>query len=181
MIARKFYRYSMSRFPGRSRLVLLGLASLLGCASAPPFASRRLADGSYELTCKLPLSQCLDRVDQVCDGTPYDVLSAHDHRRPIDIPVGSYQREVRSSDAIIRCERSKPLFGGNAERNDQAQAPVAPPTPAPAKPPVCVPGATQACVGAAACAGGQACLPDGAGFGPCSCGPAAGAADGGVN
>lgn len=35
---------------------------------------------------------------------------------------------------------------------------------------VCTPGSTQACVGAAACNGGQACLPDGSGFAPCDCG-----------
>jgi hypothetical protein len=34
----------------------------------------------------------------------------------------------------------------------------------------CVPGATQACVGPAACSGGQSCLPDGSGFGACDCG-----------
>jgi len=36
----------------------------------------------------------------------------------------------------------------------------------------CVPGATQACVGPAACSGGQSCLPDGSGFGACDCGTA---------
>lgn len=35
---------------------------------------------------------------------------------------------------------------------------------------VCVPGTTQACVGPAACSGGQSCLPDGSGFGSCDCG-----------
>ncbi len=34
----------------------------------------------------------------------------------------------------------------------------------------CVPGTTQACVGAAACKGGQSCLADGSGFAPCDCG-----------
>jgi hypothetical protein len=35
---------------------------------------------------------------------------------------------------------------------------------------VCRPGETQKCVGAGACAGGQACNSDGTGFGPCDCG-----------
>jgi hypothetical protein len=54
--------------------------------------------------------------------------------------------------------------------------PSAPPVveapPADAEPPAgaCVPGATQECVGAGACRGGQACLPDGSAFGPCDCG-----------
>jgi hypothetical protein len=37
--------------------------------------------------------------------------------------------------------------------------------------PSCSPGETRACVGAGACKGGQACLPDGKGFGSCDCGP----------
>jgi hypothetical protein len=39
-----------------------------------------------------------------------------------------------------------------------------------AKHPACVKGVTQACVGPGGCSGGQACLPDGSGFGPCDCG-----------
>lgn len=41
--------------------------------------------------------------------------------------------------------------------------------------PACVAGSTQACVGPGGCAGGQACLPDGSGFGECDCGADAGA------
>jgi hypothetical protein len=36
---------------------------------------------------------------------------------------------------------------------------------------LCAPGSTQACVGVGACQGGQACLSDGSGFGPCECAP----------
>jgi hypothetical protein len=34
----------------------------------------------------------------------------------------------------------------------------------------CAPGATQVCVGPGGCRGGQSCLGDGSGFGPCDCG-----------
>lgn len=37
-------------------------------------------------------------------------------------------------------------------------------------PAACVPGATQACVGPAGCSGGQVCITDGSGYGPCDCG-----------
>jgi hypothetical protein len=37
----------------------------------------------------------------------------------------------------------------------------------------CVPGATMHCFGPSACLGGQSCLADGSGFGPCDCGAAA--------
>lgn len=39
-------------------------------------------------------------------------------------------------------------------------------------PTACVPGASVACVGPGACQGGQVCLPDGSGYGPCDCGGA---------
>jgi hypothetical protein len=146
--------------------VALGLASVT-CAMTPAFTSRRLDDGSYELACKTSLAMCLDRVDEICRGQPFDVLSAHDHRRAIDIQMGNYQNEVRSSEAIVRCTHNKPLLGGDETR----PAPPSPPAPSIAPPPAraCVPGATQVCVGLGACSGGQACLPDGSGFGPCNC------------
>jgi hypothetical protein len=176
MIVRKTYRYPMRHSLG-PRMGFGALVVLTACATTPPFVSRKQPDGSYELTCKLPLSQCLDNVDQVCGGAPYDVVSGHDHRRAIDIRVGTYQNEVRSSDAVVRCVHAKPLFGGDTTPAEGAAA-AAPP---PEKPHVCVPGITQACVGPAACAGGQACLPDGSGFGPCTCAAPAGSPDGGVD
>jgi hypothetical protein len=154
-------------------LRLLGLTALLGCGSAPPFASHRLADGSYELACQLPLAQCLDHVDDVCHGTPYDVIGAHDRRKSTDVQVGTYQNEIRSSEANIRCARNKPLIGGDAEPPQSPQPPSGRG--------VCIPGATQACVGPAGCSGGQACLSDGSALGPCDCGPPARRADAGID
>ena len=34
----------------------------------------------------------------------------------------------------------------------------------------CIPGVTQACIGPGGCNGGQACVSNGSGFGPCDCG-----------
>jgi hypothetical protein len=161
------------------RLTFVGWGLLsLSCATTPAFTSERLPDGSYQLQCKMTLPSCLDRVDEVCDGTPYEVLSAHDHRKPIDIMVGGYQKEARSSDAIVRCTKGKPLFGPGSEPTPPP-APIAAPPPLP--PRVCIPGATQACVGLGGCSGGQACVADGSGFGPCNCSVTSPAADGGVN
>src|SRR4029077_106286 len=90
----------------RLLFVVWGLAGgllSLSCAATPAFTSQHLADGSYQLQCATALSSCLDRVDEVCRGTPYDVVSAHDHRRSTDITVGTAKSEVRSSEAIIRC------------------------------------------------------------------------------
>ncbi|HET6280880.1 MAG TPA: hypothetical protein VFH73_07940 [Polyangia bacterium] len=145
----------------------------LSCVPTPAFTSRRLEDGTYQLRCRTELSLCLSRVDEVCRGKSYDVVSANDRRRPIDVTIGSYQRETRSSEAIIRCTLTDPtLVQGAGE-----PASALPSTPAR----TCIPGATQACVGPAACAGGQACLPDGSGFGPCNCGPPAHPRDAGTD
>jgi hypothetical protein len=152
----------------------------LACSSAPPFSSRRVAYGTYELTCKLPLGQCLDHVEEICKGLPYEVTSAHDRRTPIDVALAGTQREIRSSDAVVRCELTKPLFGEGPA--PASPAPTASPSPAArATAQHCVPGTTQVCVGPAACSGGQACLADGSGFGPCNCGAAPRRADGGAD
>jgi hypothetical protein len=152
-------------------LLLTSLAAL-SCA-APAFTSHRQDDGAYRLECKLPLPECLSHVDDICRGSPYDVVSAHDHRRPVDIAVGNVQSQSWASDAVVRCTTTPALF------NFSAPPPPAPPPP-PKPAPSCVPGATQACVGPGACTGGQACLPDGSGFGPCNCGAAAAPADAGA-
>jgi hypothetical protein len=138
---------------------LLGL-SFLSRASTPAFVARRIDDGTFELRCRSTLWECLAHFDDLCRESAYQLLSAHDDRRPVDVLVGSYQRQARTSDARLRCGR-----------------PATPPADASARTPAtaraCVPGATQACVGPAACAGGQSCLSDGSGFGACDCGPSA--------
>jgi hypothetical protein len=45
-----------------------------------------------------------------------------------------------------------------------------------AGPKLCSKGETRECVGVGACKGGQACLPDGTGYGSCDCGPPAASA-----
>jgi hypothetical protein len=70
------------------------------------------------------------------------------------------------------------LMPAPAQSAEPGAATVAPPStalPASSKPAAsaagaCVPGATQTCIGPAACNGGQSCLADGSGFGPCDCG-----------
>jgi hypothetical protein len=53
-----------------------------------------------------------------------------------------------------------------ADHAAKSNAPPEPQTPKNA----CVPGTTQTCVGPGACAGGQACRPDGQGYTDCDCG-----------
>ena len=159
---------------GASVLVagLLGVAGLAGCAAMTSGTTTdRLSDGRYELKCQGPLSRCLDRADELCQGTRYRVLQASDDRDYVG-PTGYMEREIRTSHAVIRCgNRGKSLFASGEK--DAAEKPGESDTAradATQGHPACVPGGTQSCVGPAACAGGQACLPDGSGFSRCDCG-----------
>ena len=144
---------------------LLGGIASLGCAATSAEGTQRLADGRYELKCEGSLSRCLEQADEICRGTRYRVLQGTDDRDYVG-PQEHFEREIRTSHAIIRCgSRGQPLFG-KAEEPEPTAVVATPGHPA------CVPGATQSCVGPAACVGGQACLADGSGFSSCDCGGA---------
>ena len=140
-----------------------------------------MPDGSREFKCQAPLWKCLNYVDDLCKGASFEVLYARDNQHVF----GTDQNHVEghTSEAQVHClgpnDHYKAAAAGasGSAAASSAVAPaapvatsVAPPAPKPAPARVCVPGATQGCVGVAACAGGQACLADGSGFGPCDCG-----------
>jgi chemotaxis response regulator CheB len=117
----------------------------------------------------------------VCKGSAYVVFGGWDE--PTTAGIDQNQIESHRSQVHFRCATPQELAKNLSEAPAAAkvapaqanpppavtaQAPPPAPTVAPAR--VCVPGSSQACVGVAACAGGQACLPDGSGFGPCDCG-----------
>lgn len=97
-------------------------------------------------------------------------------------PKGSYQPPTGNSGfritgthrlecAMIPVDaQGNPLAQPGGEPQEDADA-GAPEAAAPQPERFCAPGQTQECVGPGACAGGQSCLPDGSGFGPCDCGP----------
>ena len=170
-------------------LALVGLTlsgATLACSRSGPVVRERLPDGSFSFKCDGPLSFCLSHVDDVCQGGPYTVEAGWD--QPSTQGVDQTRVETHRSQAVVRCLRrgenprtryaapiATPVIEAEARSAElpPAQAPAAATTPAPAANPAaraCVPGSTQACIGAAACSGGQACLPDGSGFGPCDCG-----------
>ena len=171
------------------------LAPLLGaCASTTAFHSEPLGDGAYKLKCDGPLPACLRRAEDVCKGNPYEVMKARDQRDRYGAEVGQGgQVEIRTSEAIVRCgQRGKAPPPTTAQFEDQPETfrlrrkdavpedrpavdpsltskPVEPaPTALPQR--ACIPGSTQACIGPGKCEGGQSCLPEGNGFGPCDCG-----------
>jgi hypothetical protein len=152
-------------------LAWLCFLAVLGCSHGG-VRSSKLPDGTRELTCDQPLWKCLLHVDDYCKGASYEVLHASDEQ----LVFGSQASAVegRRSRAVLRCLKS----GARLPDQPALEAEVAPastvPAPAVRRPEAparaCVPGATQACVGPGACSGGQACLNDGSGFGPCDCG-----------
>jgi hypothetical protein len=154
------------------RSLAVGLfGCLLGCAHGT--AIQKLDGDTYRVTCaELPLDRCLgETASNVCDKRPYFVargISDVNVRGRSDAPD-----VATSSEAIIRCSPTQSWGEQGKELMAAAPAASTSPTPAPSpeKPPkVCAPGSTQACIGAGACSGGQACKPDGSGYEPCDCG-----------
>jgi hypothetical protein len=151
---------------------------LIAC-SRPPVVRERLPDGSYSFKCESELWVCLSHVEELCRGGPYAVEGGWE--QPFNAGVDETRVETHRSQAFIRClhrgedprrRYARPDEPQLVDRSSGTPVPVTsapkPTAPAPAR--TCVPGVTQACVGPAACAGGQACLPDGSGFTQCDCG-----------
>jgi hypothetical protein len=149
--------------------VLASLAALsaLACARGSGHSARH-ADGSYDLTCKGPLVDCLKQAERLCRDQGYTVESGHELQDKLGHESGQSQVTVVRSDATIKC--------GNASTErppiklERPPEPTPAPVVAPSAPaPACVPGATQACVGPGGCSGGQACAADGTRFERCEC------------
>lgn len=157
-------RSSVVRRPATVAMAAI-LFALAGCASR--VAVTRMVNGNYHLKCTAPLPVCLNHAQGVCSNNRYIVVRAadiHDYHGTLQAHM-----EVRTSEAIVSCgERTK--LGPHLDPMAMPPAPDCEPV-APARP--CIPGATQTCVGPGACQGGQSCLPDGGGYSPCACTPAA--------
>lgn len=150
----------------------LGLLALTACA-ANPVEQTRLKDGSIEVKCELALDECLRRVQTQCPHMRYRILGGTSETRLRD--ASPFERAYHSSRLHLICS------------DDGATVLVSPGAPSPApsqdatsvaatpKARSCSAGETRVCVGAGACQGGQACLPDGSGFGSCDCGSSAAA------
>ena len=131
---------------------------LAGACASVPVERQHLPDGSWQLVCRLPMEGCVREVERVCRNKRYVISHAESETRLRDAPP--FATEYHTSRVDFVC-------------NDGSSP----------DDPVCQVGETRACVGSGACAGGQTCRTDRAGFGPCDCGPAkatvVGAADAG--
>jgi unsaturated rhamnogalacturonyl hydrolase len=122
------------------RALGVGLAAccISACALIAP-QPQKLADGTYRASCGMPLTQCLEPFERICEWHGYDVLSANESRTRSDL------RDIPdvkiTSEAQVRCKRGEPLFGG---------APPPPPPPSPPPPPPPLPTAPASAPPAAA-------------------------------
>src|SRR5579859_4420109 len=138
---------------------LLMVASVVVSCTPSSVERSRLPDGSWHVTCRLPMDECIRHFEAVCMDKRYRILSAQSRREVRDVDPGT--REYRTSDITAICDRDA------AETLAAATLPPPPTALAASAPrpagPACVPGASQACVGSAGCSGGQVCRNDGAG------------------
>jgi hypothetical protein len=150
------------------RSLTLGCLWLLTACGPGQFQQEKLNDGSIKVTCELSMDECVRRAQDLCRNERYRIIDGTSETRLRDAPP--FERAYHTSRLHLECTDD----GGKALISLDSSAPVPAPASAPAKPAaprVCAAGETRVCVGAAACKGGQACLADGSGFGPCDCGP----------
>jgi hypothetical protein len=140
----------------------------------------RQPDGSWHLQCGNSLDVCVQKANDVCKNLGYVVLGGMNKRQLYGAELGQSQVEVREAELNIACadrrgDLPKVLVSSSVSVASPPRTPDAEPESTAVKKAAtaCTPGATQRCVGAGACAGGQSCSADGAGFGLCDCGSAA--------
>src|SRR3954469_18708186 len=93
---------------------------------------QKLQDGSYQASCKSPLTSCLKTFETLCEWHGYDVIAASERRSRSDL------REIPDvtikSDARVRCRQPDPLFGRKPAPEPAAPAPPEPAAPVPPEP-----------------------------------------------
>jgi hypothetical protein len=140
-------------------VVPVAVSLVAGCSSGP----HRLKDGSYKLDCDKKLTECLRRAKTFCGDQGYQIVQGNEENTLVG--VEGHKTGHLLARVVFYC-------AGEAPARPLKLPPRAPASPAAAEPErVCVPGSTQRCIGPGACEGGQACLKDGSGYGPCECAP----------
>lgn len=161
------------------RITLISLLLLSSCSGAQV---KQRPDGTYAVECGSQKA-CLDRAARICQPGGYTLVGAHSNRKRYGVPGN--EKLIGKDEIFVRCDKDRPVDTPDPQSGTwQLKHPKADATPTPSVPSaspatvdvreaVCRPGETQRCVGPGACDGGQACMADGSGFGPCDCGPAA--------
>jgi hypothetical protein len=155
---------------------IFGFAFALASCWSGNVQRQQLPNGSWQLTCKLPMGDCVQQADSLCLDQRYRIVGGQS--RHVLRGVSPTQVDYRASDLTIVCgerEEEPTTLGASVSLAHTTDA-------GSWNKSVCTPGATQSCVGPGACTGGQACRDDGSGFGPCDCGqPPATSVDAGVH
>lgn len=146
------------------RSLLLGCLWLLSACSPAQLQQERLSDGSIKFTCDLPMDECVRRAQEACSNQRFRILEGISETRVRDVPP--FENAYHTSRLHLVCtnDGAKPLLSLDSPSPEPAAAPAKPAS-------ACSLGETRECVGPGACKGGQACLSDRTGFGPCDCGP----------
>lgn len=155
------------------RLGWLSLPLLVACG-ASKVQSQKLKDGSWSFTCELAMDECIRRVQEHCPAQRYRILEGTSETRLRDAPP--FQRAYHTSRLHLVCNDD----GANVLLSVDSSSEPSRSDAGAQSSKACVAGQTRECVGPAACKGGQACLPDGSGYGACDCGPALPSAAGAV-
>jgi hypothetical protein len=149
--------------------VLAAWPLLLACGTAE-VQSQKLKDGSWTFTCELSMDECIRRVQERCPAQRYRIIEGTSETRLRDAPP--FERAYHTSRLHLRCnDAGADVLISTSGSDDSALTSVAA-----SKARECGVGETRACIGPGACQGGQACLPDGSGFGACDCGSVAASA-----
>jgi hypothetical protein len=113
------------------RRAFFGCLLLVSCVTGP-VERRRLADGSWHLTCQLPMDECVRNFEAVCMDKRYRILSAQSKRDVRDVDPGT--KEYRTSELTALCDRDSAQFAAAAASSPAAQPPPATPAAAVAPP-----------------------------------------------
>ena len=108
-----------------ARFAALGAGAIAACASLAPRQPQRLPDGSFRVACDAPLTSCLEPFDRICDSNGYDVVSASERRKRIDLR--DVPEVIVSSEAQVRCKPGDPVLGTWPPRSSPAPAAAPPP------------------------------------------------------
>lgn len=122
----------------------------------------------YRVTCSKRFINCTQKVKEIC-GSEYQIVEQHSNKPEQELVSQSNLSSTGPKsgpydwrgEQLVVCGRELPPI--RLVRPEVAEAPAADRA--------CIPGTTLACLGPGACSGAQACLPTGAGYGPCDCGP----------
>jgi hypothetical protein len=157
------------------RWLSLTSAALLTACGAQEFQSQKLADGSYRIQCGLSMDECIRRAQGTCQHQRYRILEGTSETRLRDAPP--FEQTYHTSRLHLKCTDGDDVLLAIDKKDDVAAEEKKGEVTAPKPAKVCTTGETRSCVGAGDCKGGQACLPDGSGFGSCDCAASAAPAE----